>query len=837
MEGVASSGTTAGASGGADVMPAREGVPPSSTSLTVVDLEQLVRQLRSTDPDSRSVPLRAAEAIESLQRENDRLRRELEAVLKAVPRVAEQKLRDEQKISTEAKAGGAGSAVSCQASGALREATIAGDPAQVQKHLEAGIDPNDPSELLASWSPLHYAAQLGHVAIINLLLDYHAKPVLDRFGETPLMQAGYWGHNAAVGVLTERGAGIKGEAPASMIVDAESEKKIGSWRAEGHVTIICSAPEFSGPLMGKYPDGSQDEVMVALFSLCDMNHKHVKFGYDWAGSATAEPADINEERVVPDCCLSLGCACGALKSSVKIKGAVQWGDPKSVAGSLWFPKYITKVQSNIMAAAQLGLRFIEMIAIRGGPVTQLEHRTMPFIIAGAIKDLRAKGVSISLLGDAEITEIKVFLRVMDYGDFIGRFYETAHDVSVGGICKLACANKPSHMLAWLEDSALGALGLSPADVAAAARSRICFTQCDSKVVLSESGTVATGQGSAVCADEMIGGAHYIEFTILRQQDSSAYLGVVGVDFVTKGRRPEQAGFKLLAIPSKFDDTHASEHGWVFDTHSSMHRHGQYEREWPGSPKFKQLKEGDTVGLLLNVDAGSMAVYLNGTRCGMMIESGLPRPLRWAAELVYGSSVRIERKAIPLVTAEMQACDKRMLQEHNEKLLRHEFFCSDIAVSEEGIAALAAAGLATTDHSWPKHLRGTDVARWHQMSEEEAMAIGLSTDDFAAMHANDHLGKYDDDDGIALLLGTAGTSIAGNPTGSGASVASGGDELARALALSMEQQRAEPTPIAAEAQYGAAAAELMSWGFDKASVLQALDASGGDQQGAANILLG
>ena len=41
----------------------------------------------------------------------------------------------------------------------------------------------------------------------------------------------------------------------------------------------------------------------------------------------------------------------------------------------------------------------------------------------------------------------------------------------------------------------------------------------------------------------------------------------------------------------------------------------------------------------------------------------------------------------------------------------------------------------------------------------------------------------------------------------------------------------------ESQYGAAVGQLMSWGFDKRSVLQALEASGGDQQGAANILLG
>lgn len=67
-----------------------------------------------------------------------------------------------------------------------------------------------------------------------------------------------------------------------------------------------------------------------------------------------------------------------------------------------------------------------------------------------------------------------------------------------------------------------------------------------------------------------------------------------------------------------------------------------------------------------------------------------------------------------------------------------------------------------------------------------------------------------------------------------------DELARALALSMGEQTpcAEDTrATVAEAQYGVVVGELMSMGFDKASVLQALEASGGDQEGAADILLG
>ena len=109
--------------------------------------------------------------------------------------------------------------------------------------------------------------------------------------------------------------------------------------------------------------------MVGLFALCDEFGDFVNFGYDWAGSSTAEPADLDPERRVRACCMSLGCSCGSARSTKIIKGAVDWSDPKSVAGSLWFPKYFTKVMGAIQAAAQRpGIKYIEMVVIAGGPV-------------------------------------------------------------------------------------------------------------------------------------------------------------------------------------------------------------------------------------------------------------------------------------------------------------------------------------------------------------------------------------------------------------------------------------------------------------------------------------
>ena len=45
---------------------------------------------------------------------------------------------------------------------------------------------------------------------------------------------------------------------------------------------------------------------------------------------------------------------------------------------------------------------------------------------------------------------------------------------------------------------------------------------------------------------------------------------------------------------------------------------------------------------------SLTVWLNGERRGVMVPSGLVGPLRWAVDLQYGASVRIDGPKPPLV---------------------------------------------------------------------------------------------------------------------------------------------------------------------------------------------
>ena len=51
--------------------------------------------------------------------------------------------------------------------------------------------------------------------------------------------------------------------------------------------------------------------------------------------------------------------------------------------------------------------------------------------------------------------------------------------------------------------------------------------------------------------------------------------------------------------------------------------------------------GNCIDMLLDLDQGSMTIYKNGLKIGVMVGQGLTGPLRWAASMAYGSSVRIE----------------------------------------------------------------------------------------------------------------------------------------------------------------------------------------------------
>jgi uncharacterized protein len=84
----------------------------------------------------------------------------------------------------------------------LMMACLKGQIEMVKKLISRDADVNK-----TGWTPLHYAATGGHVAIIELLLDQDAYIDAESpNGTTPLMMAAHYGSSAAVKVLLEAGA-------------------------------------------------------------------------------------------------------------------------------------------------------------------------------------------------------------------------------------------------------------------------------------------------------------------------------------------------------------------------------------------------------------------------------------------------------------------------------------------------------------------------------------------------------------------------------------------------------------------------------------------------------
>ena len=141
---------------------------------------------------------------------------------------------------------------------------------------------------------------------------------------------------------------------------------------------------------------------------------------------------------------------------------------------------------------------------------------------------------------------------------------------------------------------------------------------------------------------MRAGRHYIQFTvdqvpnelpIPRTTRPEAWVGVIRPGWEDrlfghsyKGRcfyRTDTGG-KVPSAPSG---------GGAYDVGS----------DWTG---MKEAENGDRIGLLLDVDAGSLTVYLNDERLGVM-STGLTQYFRWAVRIRSATTtVRVDSAQIP-----------------------------------------------------------------------------------------------------------------------------------------------------------------------------------------------
>ncbi|MDO9404278.1 MAG: ankyrin repeat domain-containing protein [Polaromonas sp.] len=93
-------------------------------------------------------------------------------------------------------------ALNAKGESALMLASISGQVTMASQLIQRGADVNK-----TGWTPLHYAASKGHVAVISLLLENHAYiDAPSPNGTTPLMMAAMYGTGAAVKLLLDQGA-------------------------------------------------------------------------------------------------------------------------------------------------------------------------------------------------------------------------------------------------------------------------------------------------------------------------------------------------------------------------------------------------------------------------------------------------------------------------------------------------------------------------------------------------------------------------------------------------------------------------------------------------------
>jgi hypothetical protein len=167
-----------------------------------------------------------------------------------------------------------------------------------------------------------------------------------------------------------------------------------------------------------------------------------------------------------------------------------------------------------------------------------------------------------------------------------------------------------------------------------------FVRCSAHAVRSYNGEVASsldcdfaGWGSAICGGRMRAGRHAIRLEWLQpgpgacQDGGFLYVGVAHAEFEP-----------LDGIPAcDFSSGH------MFDVGTGLFRSGGQD-----SPTGLQSgDEGCTIGLLLDMDAGSLEVFVDQddrpgelTRLGYLVRSGLRGPLAFAVDM-YDCAVRLQ----------------------------------------------------------------------------------------------------------------------------------------------------------------------------------------------------
>ena len=160
---------------------------------------------------------------------------------------------------------------------------------------------------------------------------------------------------------------------------------------------------------------------------------------------------------------------------------------------------------------------------------------------------------------------------------------------------------------------------------------LLFGRSHADVTLSEGGAVATRgvvAGATRAATSIVvmrSGRHFVQFTVV--EGDEILFGVIRADWDSEG------GVNLEDV-----DGHC-----FYCTDDGLRFPGF--NDWEGMQTAEE--PGDRIGLLLDLDQGSMTVWKDEEKLGVMVAEGLSGPYCWAVEMYEsGESVGIESAALP-----------------------------------------------------------------------------------------------------------------------------------------------------------------------------------------------
>ena len=157
------------------------------------------------------------------------------------------------------------------------------------------------------------------------------------------------------------------------------------------------------------------------------------------------------------------------------------------------------------------------------------------------------------------------------------------------------------------------------------------------IALTEEGTVATvtrvgGFQAAACGSVLRGGRHHARFTPLKRRYNYMLFGVICERWDVEGRGQNAENVEGHCFYHAYEGTRFPGSA------------GYRGSEWEG---MQTAEEGDTIGLTLDLEQGTLTVFKNGEELGVMA-TGLEGGFVWAVAMGSGQddSVRVEFVAAP-----------------------------------------------------------------------------------------------------------------------------------------------------------------------------------------------